>query len=250
MKIKFIAIFLFTSLLLGISLFGCSGGQPACNQPLDEEVINRLLISPEQDGGIKPGDNLQLELAYVECCTFYETVNACATWELETGSGASITPAGELTVASDAVHGEQLKVIANVEDGRQTVVETFLVYRGDANPLVGTWEEISQISCDSHSIIEPSEPIQEVIFKADGTFVITKQPFELYYDYKGIYSFDLAANNIELMETGGNRSPSDFDGQGSFRIEADGTLVLESIWLGLRDEATPRVSCGHRLVKK
>jgi len=236
--------------LLAISLVGCRGPQTACDQPLDEEVLNGLMISPEQDAGVRPGDQLQLELAVVECCTFYQTINACATWVLGSGEGAQITPDGELTIGSDAAHGERLEVIANIEEGRRIVKRTIEIYREADNPLVGTWEEVSQISCETGDYVDPMTNIEEVIFKADGSFVITKQPFELYFDYAGTYSYQLPENTIVLVEDKANRSPSDFDGQGFFQFDDEGALILQEIWLGLPDEAVPRTRCGHRLVRQ
>ncbi len=141
-------------------------------------------------------------------------------------------------------------MIANVEEGRQIVKSSFEIYREDFNPLVGTWQEVSQISCETGDFIDPIKNIEEVTFKAGGSFVITKQPFELYFDYAGTYSFNLTENTIEFLETGGNRSPSNFDGQGFFRIDDEGALILDEIWLGLPDEAVPRMRCGHRLMRK
>jgi len=117
-------------------------------------------------------------------------------------------------------------------------------------PACGQPPAASQLGCERNDACDlggilPEMPIGELIFEADGTFSVTWTPFELYRDYWGEYSFDLASGRIDLAITGGNYVPSDakLDG-GSYSIE-DSRLRLDGIWLGspLGQPLTGR--CGH-----
>jgi hypothetical protein len=44
---------------------------------------------------------------------------------------------------------------------------------------------------------------------------------------------------------GGNYIPDDFDGSGTFKIEEDGSLILQGLWLGSYMESAEPAGCGH-----
>jgi hypothetical protein len=78
----------------------------------------------------------------------------------------------------------------------------------------------------------PDLHIEELEFRADGTFSVTWVPFEIYKDYWGAYSYDLKQGTIKFVVEHGNYVPSDIDGNGTFEISQSGQLTLKDIWLG------------------
>jgi hypothetical protein len=98
-------------------------------------------------------------------------------------------------------------------------------------------------------VVEPLDPIGELVFDADGTFSVTWFPFEVYKDYWGSYTFDLATGAISLAIEGGNWIPPDFlllkERHPRFRVEG-GVLFLDGLWLGTPAGGNPVTRCGHR----
>jgi hypothetical protein len=97
--------------------------------------------------------------------------------------------------------------------------------------------------------ITPSQPIRELVFRADGEFGVTWEPFELYRDYWGTYTYDLEQGSLDLSRFSGNYVPDDADGQGSFSLDEQGRLLLSEIWLGAAQGSTAHSNCGHRFVQ-
>jgi hypothetical protein len=94
--------------------------------------------------------------------------------------------------------------------------------------------------------VEPSTSIYELLFEADGTFRVTWIPLELYVDYWGSYTYDLATGRIRLEILHGNYIPPNFwHGDGTFKIEGPG-LRLDNIWLGTPRDKPIVYRCGHR----
>ena len=112
------------------------------------------------------------------------------------------------------------------------------MFTPEANPLVGSWQE------------EPGT-INELIFRADGSFSVTWNPFEAYKDYWGTYTFDLDTGSIGLTIAGGNQMPVDFDGTGSFSFEGEDRVNLKDVCLGSYSEVSnaPASNCGHRFAR-
>lgn len=231
---------------------------------LDEETLGRLVIFAfvpgEQPSIIPvgslsdtlqavPGGSLALALGYYECCYFFQPVPASAVWSVAPTEGVTIDPAtGLLTVDPDAPSGVYT-VSADVENGRRIVSTELHVFTPDENPLVGFWRETARIDCASRAEVVPTEPIQEFIFGADGTFSVTWFPFEVYQDYWGTYAFDPATGSLDLVIENGNYIPSTFDGTGTYSLDPAGRLILSDIWLGSPPTTTTTTTqtCGHIL---
>jgi hypothetical protein len=119
-----------------------------------------------------------------------------------------------------------------------------------SSQLVGTWKEDVQLDCNTLDEIRPSDMIRELEFRADGTFAVTWQPFEVYHDYSGTYLYDSKSRSLTLNPTTSNYMPSPTDFSGTAEIDAQGRLVLYDMWLGAPPGATSiKPNCGHRFVQ-
>lgn len=223
----------------------------ACDQPaLDEETLGRLTMSIDNHVAMRPGEERTFELGVVECCYFIEPVDACATFSVTPATGARIDErTGLLTIDAATAHGTRFDVTANVEDGRRLVSLPVYVYTEAGNPLFGIWREAAQIDCQTGAEITPEQAIQELWFRADGSVNVTWFPFEIYVDYWASYTYDLAAGTLGLTVTGGNYVPGDIDGEGTFSLAPDGSLLLRDMWLGTPRDGTAPPRCGHRFVR-
>ena len=231
----------------GESTAASSDGPACAAAPLTDEQIGKLAFGVfGNDTAAQPGDTLPLALGLRECCTTLEPVEVCAAYTLEPADGASYDAvAGTLTIAADAAAGSVFTLTADVEDGRASVAAKITVYTPEANPLVGTFQEIAQIGCKNDQEEPPTPVLNELRFLADGTFSATWDPFETYFDYWGTYTHDVATGALDLKVDGGNYVPPDVDGAGSFRFEGE-QLVLEDIWLGSAQTFMGKPACGHR----
>jgi hypothetical protein len=174
-------------------------------------------------------------------------VDVAATWSVSPDDGATIDPdTGALTIDPDVPSGSGFTVSAVVADGQHMVTADVHVYTPEGKPFVGFWREVAQRSCDDGTEIDPSSPIEELVFAADGQLAVTWQPFESYVDYWGTYAFDLDAGTVELTITSGNFVPNDVDGQGRFMFDEAGKLVLIDMWLGTSHSSEGPPNCGHR----
>ena len=203
---------------------------------------------PMQPGGTS---DLVLGVFDYEVCGIgfrcFVPVAASATWFLAPVEGADIDPStGILTIDPGTPSGSLFTVSADVEGGRHVVEIQVHVYTPEANPLLGFWREQAQLACETGAEVVPTQPIQELMFLADGIFAVTWVPFESYKDYWGAYTFDLARGTLELTVTGGNTIPPDVDGTGRFALDASGTLLLTDMWLGSSGVESGPAHCGHR----
>jgi hypothetical protein len=225
-------------------------GASDCDTPLDDEVLGALRISIEPNLALRPGQARALRLGVVECCSVFDTVDACATWSVSPAELATIGRyTGQLEILDGAGHGDVVTVTADVEDGRGQVDIDVHVYTPEANPLFGIWREAAQLSCADGEEVAYDDRINELLFRADGTFHVTWYPFELYVDYWGRYAYDLEDGALSLEVTGGNHVPEDIDGAGRFRLDEAGRLVLEDLWLGRFQGAEGEPRCGHVFVR-
>lgn len=224
---------------------GGAGGGMECANPLDEATLQALAFGFFDNIALQPGQSNDFDLGTLECCYFFTPVDACAVFSIDPVDGATIDPAsGLFTVAADTPSGTVYTVTADIEEGRRLMTTEVYVYTPEAAPLVGFWSEVTQLSCGGGEV--PADPsIAELWFKADGTFSVTWFPFELYFDYWGTYTFDLAAGTLNLVVEGGNFVPPDIDGDGTFSV-VGGDLVLSDIWLGSHGNFMGDVACGHR----
>jgi hypothetical protein len=211
-------------------------GSAQSESTLDEATLDKLTLSLERSMALQPGRTHQFALYTFECCVFLEPVKACVSWSVEPKVGAHIDPqSGLLTVDKATPNGTVFTVSANVENGRKILTTKVHVFEPEANPLVGMWREKTQTRCNSEKVAVPDLPIEELEFRADGTFSVTWVPFEIYKDYWGAYSYDLKQGTIELVVEGGNDVPPGIDGNGSFEITQSGQLTLKDIWLGSKE---------------
>ena len=218
---------------------------------LDEQTLDRLEISVGKSGQAQPGDRLELKIGTTECCYVFQPVNVKTRWSVDPSSGAEIDPkTGVMEISSGAAAGTTFIVTVDIQDGRKTLTTQIKVYTPQANPLVGVWHEAKQINCESNSIQElpGKDSLRELVFKADGTFQATFMPFEVYHDYWGTYTFDLANGSLELVVQTGNSIPENLDLQGNFQIDENGALSLQGLWLGRREKNSP-TGCGHVFTK-
>jgi hypothetical protein len=218
-----------------------------CDVPLPEEVLESLTLDAFRPFEMQPGTAKTFVLGVYRCCEFFDPVDACATFSVvPAGAGATIdADSGFLTIDESVADGTTFTVVADVENGRASVETSVFVYDPALRPLRGRWTEVGQIACDGGESI-PDFPIQEVIFDAGGTFSVTWSPFEVYEDYWGTYTFDLATGALSMTIDGGNYIPPDFDGEGRFSVEGD-DIVLHDMWLGTRYDQGSARGCGHRL---
>jgi hypothetical protein len=236
--------FLLGTLLLVQLACAIPASQSDCGPPLDQETLDYLALDMDTTVQVTPGEAHQFELGVVECCYVFTQVDACADWTVSPAEGASISADGLLTVAGDAANGSVYTVSADVEEGRRVVDIEVHVFDPEENPLVRLWREQGQYTCGDGEYVVADEKIGELEFRADGRFNVTWAPFELYRDYWGTYTYDLAAGTLALKVEGGNHVPEGTDLEGSFSIDADGNLVLEDMWLGYPPFAELPQNCG------
>jgi hypothetical protein len=115
--------------------------------------------------------------------------------------------------------------------------------KAPSNPLVGGWRQAQEKPCNGSWIND--DRIQGLVFKPDGRFSLTFEPFCTYEDAWGTYAYDAQTGRLSLTLTGGNNSSirDDFDGDGTAivdlgeRISNDvirvDRLTLEGLGLGL-----------------
>jgi hypothetical protein len=216
---------------------------------LDDETLGRLELSIGKSGQAQPGDRFVIKVGTNECCYYFQPVLVDVLWSIDPASGAKIDPrTGEVVIDHEVKSGSLFTVTANVGNGRRILTGDVLVYRLDDNPLVGVWHESSQIACENQSSLTEDDILRELVFKADGTFQATFTPFEIYHDYWGSYKFDLKQSTLVLKVTDGNYVPTEMDLEGTFILNADGSLELRDMWLGRRDQGSGR-ACGQIFVK-
>lgn len=244
-------------LALWLATMACSSLNQAVQPTLENakaiEIVPRKIEGPPVSGHlqVEAGSQLELRLATLECCVFWETVEASAAWSLANApEGVEIdSQTGLLTVADEVDNGTIFTVIAAVASGQQVFEEMVTVYALAGNPLVGIWTEQAQLSCDNYAEVPAQEPIGELIFSADGGMSVTWRPFEAYIDYVGEYSYN--AESLNILADKVNYLPETIDGTGSYLIDEQGRLNLRDIWLGTPPFGpTTAPLCGHIFTKK
>ena len=198
---------------------------------------------------LTPGNSQQLHIGVGGCCYFILPVPNAAVWTVTPPTpGIAIHPlTGQLTVDAEVPHG----TIVTVHGGTHRAA--LYIYDPNVAPLLKNWRETSQFDCETGDEASPEEGINEIIFTPAGEFSVTWHPFEVYRDYWGTYTYEHDTGKLEMTIDGGNYIPSDFDGDGTVMVEADGTVLLENIWLGtpIAGDESPLPAppgCGHRIV--
>jgi hypothetical protein len=196
---------------------------------------------------LTPGSERLMVIGTYECCYVFEPSEVEAIWTVSPVEGVTIDNTGILTVGEGVPNGTVLSVTANRDPVGPSVSVLVYVYSEEEQPLVGLWREEAGLACDTGERAVPGQPIGELRFDADGTFSVTWHPFEIYRDYWGTYEADLGTGRLALrIESGNIPTPAGFDGEGTFAVEAGGSLVLTGIWLGSSPGSdTARPACGH-----
>jgi hypothetical protein len=155
---------------------------------------------------------------------------------------------GVLTTSADAPDGHAFILLANVQNGRRVVAARGLVVRPERYPILGLWTERARYACGSGEPIRSEPPMRELIFRADGTFTVTLEPFEVYIDFRGRYIAEYASGRLTLQVTSGNREFEGFEGHGRFRIDESGRLVVTELSFG-RYPTDRRRACTYVFVR-
>jgi hypothetical protein len=205
-----------------------------CRQPLDAETLNQLSLG-WTDVQLHPGESYQFSLAILSTYGPAKQIPACAVWKVApAGKGATINSSGLLKIHPATPAGTKFVVTADIEQGRAQRQIPVLVYTDAAQPLVGFWKQQSKSDCEPGNTSPQDDVINEMEFRADGSFSVTWTPFEVYRDYWGSYKFDPAAGSLSLQIEHGNYVPGDFRGSGTYKLKDRGTLELTGIYLGNR----------------
>ena len=86
-----------------------------------------------------------------------------------------------------------------------------------------------------------------MLFQSDGLYAATWLLFESWMDLLGTYNVDTSTGKIEFIENWERVETPRFQGQGDFRIDEDGTLLLSGI---CSTEPTPdNADCIRRFVR-
>lgn len=234
----------------GAGAAGANGGAGAasCATPLDEEDLPYLaIVFFPGIIELQPGQSHAFEVGLLECCYFFEPIEACAEWSVAPSEGATITEDGVLTIDPTVDNGAMFLVQADIEQGRALLEAEVWVYTEQDNPLVGSYHEISQFDCQQGDEFVPDELIGELRFLANSQFMLTWFPFEVYVDYWGPYAYELPTGALTITAEDGNYIPTDLDGQGTFSFDANGDLLLADMYLGSPYAGAPGPpACGHR----
>lgn len=200
-----------------------------------------------------PGSEHQFVVGAEQCCYVFEAVNIKVQWSISSANGpanaASIdADTGLFRVTKSAPNGARYAISARLEDG-SLLTAGVIIYTPEGNPFVGRWQEDAQIACDDGSFVKPSDPIGELTFRADGAMFVTWFPFEVYFDYQGTYSYDLASGQFGFQARPINYLPRELDTDGTFSLDSEGRLVLKDLWLGISPNgSSASMNCGHRFV--
>jgi hypothetical protein len=217
---------------------------PACElPPVEQMVLDQLYIAAGQTGYVPAGGDTPLWLQWIDD-GFPTQVEACVEWSIDPVDGVTIDDAGVLTIDASVPTGTLLSVTADVEAGRRILTADFEVYVPLAYDILGFWTEVEQLPCGGGAAVVPDPIIGELVFQNTGEFSVTWQPFEVYYDYWGTFTYDEGTSALVLTVEGGNYVPDDIDGEGTAMVMG-GQLVLQDMWLGMAQDPVTPVACGH-----
>lgn len=235
------------TLLTAASAFHILRGQG--EKRLDGEILSRLDLSGSVQ--LQPGESSKFQVGSWELQSF-KPVKAQVVWSIQPSRDANIDQSGLLRIDATARAGTTFEVSASVEGGRRVLRKTVHIYTPESNPLVGLWRQSRWKLCTPVPELPASSmdpPVEELEFRADGSFSVTWKPFEWYRDYWGRYSYDLQSGSIELRIEHGNFVPNDFAGKGGFKIH-EGQLTLKRVWLGTKEAKQKPDICELTFVRK
>jgi hypothetical protein len=207
-----------------------------------------VLLIALREMEVHPGDSIPLHVYSSSAPYDMEPIpDACPVrWSLSPSSQAATVDvrSGVLRVARGAADGTVLTATAMLPG--DTLHARIRVVVPGANPLIGMWRQESEAACADGSAHPPAEPIQELEFRADGTFSVTWTPFESYRDYWGTYAFDASSGRLTLKIDAGNDVPGNVDPEGTASI-AGTRLTLRQMYLGSRQSGT--AACGATFIR-
>lgn len=192
-----------------------------------------------------PGEQRPLRVLITPRPGAYEQIPAACRvrWLIPANGHATVDEAGRLAIAAGAPVGYTFGVQATLADGRSAHSTVRVVRRG-AGSLVGTYTEVGRGPCRGRSTVAPPEPVRELIFRGDGSFSVTWQPFETRRDYWGTFVHDAARGSLSLRVEGrGNYNPPDLDPEGTVEFEGDTRIRLRGMWLGSAPQRAERPAC-------
>ena len=224
-----------------------STGSSACDLPaLSQQEIDDLVLWTGFDAAVPVGGSLQVTLGQLAAGP-PQPIDACVQWSVAPADGASIDGDGLLTVDEGAAEGTVYTVTADVEDGRRILTVDVTAYVPIEASIVGYWTEVSQIPCmGPPDPVTPESIIYELQFVDTGEFRVTWQPFELYVDYWGTWTYDEGTGALSMSVSGGNYEPPDLDLDGTATVDAGtGQLTLTDMWLGTPQRGVAPAQCGH-----
>jgi hypothetical protein len=196
------------------------------------------------DSVVPVGGSTQVSVALQAAGPPYP-IDVCVTWSIAPADMASIGADGVVTVPASTPPGTVLDVTADVEDGRRILTTQLTTYESVQASIVGLWTEVSQSPCGGGPLIDPEQVIYELQFVDTGDVRVTWQPFELYVDYWGTWTYDESSGALSIAVTGGNYVPDDLDTDGTATLNEDGQLVLTDMWLGTPIDGSAPAACGH-----
>ena len=118
-----------------------------------------------------------------------------------------------------------------VEGVDSPLARELTVFSSKINPLIGRWREE-----------RASGGVRELLFQSDGLYAATWLLLESWMDLFGTYNVDTSTGKIEFIEDWKRVETPGFRGQGYFRIDEDGTLLLSGICATEPDPDNPTAS--------
>ncbi|WP_109807473.1 hypothetical protein [Sphingosinithalassobacter portus] len=209
-------------------------GTPPCDFP--EQWAYWLRI-PEMPA--RPGATLRLEPEAGVSYNWVSVPTDCIKrWEVSDPAMADVDPeTRQLHIHDDAVPGTRITIsYTNLQDRRSSA--SVLIVGAEEKVLTGARRQSGLENCAA------GRSIGEMVFRDDGSFSVTYQPFESYQDYWGRYIYDPVTGALAMTVTGGNLIPEPLDLWGSAYFNADGKLVLDGVFLGAAPPPQPD-SCRY-----
>ncbi|MBA17447.1 MAG: hypothetical protein CMN73_13995 [Sphingomonas sp.] len=221
------------TILLAIGIHAASSAA-TCELPDDWSYWLRI---PEMPA--RPGATLSLQPQAGVSYHWVDIPADCVTqWEVSDPDMAEIdAETRQLHIRSDAVPGTRI-TISYTNHRNERSAASVLIVGPEEKVLTGGRRQQAIENC------EGGQPIGELIFRDDGSFSVTYQPFESYQDYWGRYIYNPTTGALALTVTGGNMVPDALDLWGSAYFDADGRLILDGMFLSAAAPPRPD-SCRY-----
>ena len=204
---------------------------------LEESAESRKKPNIYGPEAMEPSQSFQYLIVVFDCCVVVRPVETDAEWSVAPVGIASIdAKTGFLVVDEAAAHGSVVTVTADVEGVDSPLARGLTVFSSKINPLIGRWREE-----------RASGGVRELLFQSDGLYAATWLLLESWMDLFGTYNVDTSTGKIEFIEDWERVETPEFQGQGDFRIDEDGTLLLSGICANEPNPDNP--DCIRRFVR-